>query len=354
MKSNQKFFKNSKFLPADIFFENVLYDNQFGYYSTRQPFGYKGDFITSPKVSNLFSEIVAIWLINTWENFGKPKKFNFVELGPGDGSLTKTLLDTFKKFPEFNSIKKVYLYEKSNSLKKVQKIKIGDKSVKWINNFNEIKSGPVIFFGNEFLDAIPIKQFKKINSSFFEKNYILNKNFNIEETFKKASKVNSKMLKSYSSIKGLNFIEFPKLGFRELKKIIKKILRLKGCILLIDYGYLKPHNGSTLQSVINHKKNNLLENLGKADVTSHINFKLLKEFFEKNNLKTKKIVTQKNFLKSNGIIQRAEILARGMKFRDQSNLYLRLKRLLHPKLMGNLFKVVLAYNYKNVNFTGFN
>ncbi len=162
------------------------------------------------------------------------------------------------------------------------------------------------------------------------------------------------MLKSYSSIKGLNFIEFPKLGFRELKKIIKKILRLKGCILLIDYGYLKPHNGSTLQSVINHKKNNLLENLGKADVTSHINFKLLKEFFEKNNLKTKKIVTQKNFLKSNGIIQRAEILARGMKFRDQSNLYLRLKRLLHPKLMGNLFKVVLAYNYKNVNFTGFN
>ena len=112
MKSNQKFFKKSKFLPVDNFFENILYDNQFGYYATKQPFGRDGDFITSPKVSNLFSEIIAIWLINTWENFGKPKKFNFVELGPGDGSLTKTLLDTFKKFPEFNSVKKVYLYEK--------------------------------------------------------------------------------------------------------------------------------------------------------------------------------------------------------------------------------------------------
>ena len=354
MKSNQKFFKKSKFLPVDNFFENILYDKQFGYYATKKPFGQDGDFITSPKVSNLFSEIIAIWLINTWENFGKPKKFNFVELGPGDGSLTKTLLDTFKKFPEFNSIKKIYLYEKSNYLKKVQERKIADKSVKWIKNFKNIKDGPVIFFGNEFFDSIPIKQFKKIKGSFFEKNYVLNKKFDIEEVYKKASKVSSNMLKSYLSIKDLNFIEFPKAGFENLKKITKKILELEGCILLIDYGYLKSHNENTLQSVFRHKKNNLLDNLGKADVTSHINFQLLEEFFKKNNLKTKKIVTQQKFLKSNGIIERAEILAKKMKFRDQSNLYLRLKRLLHPKLMGNLFKVALAYNCKNKNFNGFN
>jgi len=354
MKSNQKFFKKSKFLPVDNFFANILYDEQFGYYSTKQPFGRDGDFITSPKVSNLFSEIIAIWLINTWENFGKPKKFNFVELGPGDGSLTKTLLNTFEKFPEFNSVKKIYLYEKSSYLKKIQERKFADKNVKWIKDFNNIKDGPVVFFGNEFLDAIPIKQFRKKNGSFFEKNYILTKNFNIEETYRKASNVNSKMLKSYSSIKDLNFIEFPKLGFQNLKKITKKILKLEGCILLIDYGYLKPHNQNTLQSVLKHKKNNLLENLGKADITSHINFELLKEFFKKNSLKTKKIITQQEFLKSNGIIERAEILAKKMKFRDQSDLYLRLKRLLHPKLMGNLFKVALAYNCKNKNFNGFN
>ena len=354
MKSNQKFFKKSKILPVDNFFENILYDNQFGYYATKQPIGRDGDFITSPKVSNLFSEIIAIWLINTWEKFGKPKKFNFVELGPGDGSLTKTLLNTFKKFPEFNLVKKIYLYEKSNYLKKVQQLKIADKNVKWIKDFNNIKDGPVVFFGNEYLDAIPIKQFRKKNGSFFEKNYILNKNFNIEETYRKASKVNSKMLKSYSSIKDLNFIEFPKLGFQNLQKITKRILKLGGCILLIDYGYLKPHNENTLQSVLKHKKNKLLDNLGKADVTSHINFELLKEFFKKNNLKTKKIVTQQEFLKRNGIIERAEILAKKMKFNDQSDLYLRLKRLLHPKLMGNLFKVALAYNCKNKNFNGFN
>ena len=59
MKSNQKFFKKSKFLPVDNFFENILYDNRFGYYATKQPFGRNGDFITSPKVSNLFSEILC-------------------------------------------------------------------------------------------------------------------------------------------------------------------------------------------------------------------------------------------------------------------------------------------------------
>ena len=136
-----------------------------------------------------------------------------------------------------------------------------------------------------------------------------------------------------------------------ISKIIKKY---NGGLLIIDYGYLKSHNENTLQSVLRHKKNKLLDNLGKADVTSHINFQLLKEFFKKNNLKTKKIVSQHEFLKSNGIIERAEILAKKMKFRDQSDLYLRLKRLLHPKLMGNLFKVALAYNCKNKNFNGFN
>ena len=110
MKSNIKFFKKSKILPVDEFFKNVLYDNNLGYYTSRLPFGEGGDFITSPKISSLFSEIIAIWIISTWESFGKPKNFNIIELGPGDGSLTNVLLRSFKKFPEFNSSKKIFLY----------------------------------------------------------------------------------------------------------------------------------------------------------------------------------------------------------------------------------------------------
>ena len=118
MRSNLKFFKNLNSLPVDKFFHNVLYDKKNGYYSSKVPFGEKGDFITSPKISNLFSEMISIWIVSTWEIFGKPKKINIVELGPGDGSFTKIFLQVSKKFPEFNLAKKVYLYEKSHHLKK--------------------------------------------------------------------------------------------------------------------------------------------------------------------------------------------------------------------------------------------
>ena len=96
---------------------------------------------------------------------------------------------------------------------------------------------------------------------------------------------------------------------------------MKGGLLLIDYGYLKSNNQDTLQSVMKHKKNNILENLGKADVTYQVNFNLLNEFFLKNKLRIKKIITQKEFLEKMGIIRRAEILSKRMKFREQSDLF---------------------------------
>lgn len=353
MKTEKVFFKKSKVIPIDKFFSNVLYDKKLGYYNSKIPFGKEGDFVTSPKISNIFSEIIAIWMISCWETFGRPQNLNIVELGPGDGSLTKILLRTFKKFPEFNSIKKLFLFEKSIYLKKIQKKNILDKGVKWIDNFDKLKKGPIIFFGNEFFDALPIKQFKKIYNSLYEKNYTLNQKCEIEEVFRKASQQDKKMIENFKTIKKLKFIEFPKLGFSELKKISKKISELQGCILIIDYGYLKPNNQNTLQSVIKHKKNKLLNNLGKADITAHVNFTLLSEFFIKNNLKIKNIITQKNFLESMGILERAKIIAKKMKFTEQTDLYLRLQRLLSPKYMGNLFKVILAYNFKDNNFTGF-
>ncbi len=353
MKTNKIFFKKTKTLPVDKFFKNVLYDKKFGYYNSKVPFGRTGDFITSPKVSNLFSEVIAIWMVACWESFGKPKNFNIVELGPGDGSLASILLKSFKRFPNFNSIKKLFLFEESSYLRKIQKRKIINKDVKWINNFSQIKKGPVIFFGNEFFDAIPIKQFKKINNNLFEKNYFLNKDCKICEIFKTASPHNIKIIESYKTLKKLKFIEFPKLGFKELKKISKKITQLQGCILMIDYGYLNPNNQNTLQSVMKHKKNNLLNNLGKADVTAHVNFSLLNEFFVKNGLKIKDVISQKNFLENMGILERAEIVSRNLKFTEQSDLYLRIKRLLSPGYMGDLFKVILAYSFDNNNFAGF-
>ncbi len=349
-------FKIDKLIPVDDFIETALYHPDFGYYTKKVCFGRQGDFITAPTISNLFSEIIGIWLISTWETLGKPKILNLVELGPGDGSLAEVLIKTFKNFPEFNKSIKFYLYEKSELLKKMQKNKIKNSKMKWIDNFDTINNGPVIFFGNEFFDAIPIKQFSYFNKKLFEKFYKINSISGLSETYQEASKEYISQIKSFKVLNNHKFIEYPKIGFLELEKILRKISKLTGGILLIDYGYLNVFNKSTLQAVMKNKKmpmNSLLKNLGKADITYLVNFSLLNEFFIKKNFKVEKIVNQKFFLEKMGILERAKILKKKMSQKEKKRLDSTLMRLLHPKLMGNLFKVIFAYKSKRNNFLGF-
>ena len=346
-----------KLIPVDEFIEKALYHPKIGYYTKKLPFGKEGDFVTAPIISNLFSEIVTIWLISCWEKFGKPKSFNVVELGPGDGSFTKVLVDTIKNFADFNKCLNIFLYEKSDFLKRLQIKKIDDSRVKWINNFKSIKKGPIIFFGNEFFDAIPIKQYSFFKKDLYEKCYNINKKTGIDETYRKASIKDVADIKSFKTLKNLKFIEYPKKGFQELEKIIQKISKLNGGIMLIDYGYLNLINKSTLQTVMKNKKmdmNSLFKNLGKADITYLVNFSLLKEFFIKKKLKVKNIVSQKFFLEKMGIIQRAKILEKKMTQEQEEYMSITLMRLLHKDLMGDLFKVIFAFKSKKDNFLGFN
>ena len=349
-------FLTNKLIPVDELVQKVLYEPNIGYYSKKIPFGRQGDFVTAPTISNLFSEIISIWVVSAWEKLGKPKKFNFVELGPGDGSLSKILINTFKKFPNINKSINIFLYEKSNLLKKVQKKKLKNSKVRWIKNFNNISKGPVIFFGNEFFDAIPIKQFIFKEKSLLEKCYIINSKAEFKDVYRKANSEDFKKIKFFKTLEGLKFIEFPKIGLDEMSKIVKKIKKLSGGILLIDYGYLDNLNKSTLQTVMNNKKVDidlLFNNLGNADITSLVNFGLLKEYFLKNDLKVKRIVSQKFFLERMGIIERARILERKMTIKQKNYMSLTLKRLLHKNLMGELFKVIFAYKSNKTDFLGF-
>ena len=153
--------KEKKSIPLDQFINIALYNKKFGYYTNNNPFGKEGDFITAPMVSNLFGEMLAIWCVAFWEHIGKPNKILLVELGPGNGSLCKDLLKTFKQFKNFYNSLEINLLEISDKLKKIQQEKINNKKVKWIKNINEINYGPIIFLGNEFFDALPIKQIYK-------------------------------------------------------------------------------------------------------------------------------------------------------------------------------------------------
>jgi len=349
MKKINKLFFKKKSMPLDSFLDKVLYHRNFGYYQNKNPFGEKGDFITSPNISNLFGEMITIWLVSFWEKLKKPNKINFIEMGPGNGDLCLTMLRSLKNFPQIYKSININLYERSKTLRMIQKNRIHSKRVKWIKKLSEIKGGPVIFFGNEFLDALPIKQFKKINGKLFEKYVEMNKN-SVNFFFKKSIKKEAKKIKNFNIIKNNDIIEYPEYGFKELELVCSKIKKFNGGALFIDYGYIKERNLDTLQSVIRHKFNDIEQNIGEADITSLVNFKLYKEYFKMRNLTVDKIITQSEFLQKMGIMERFKILSNKLSNKEKSNLYDRLKRLVHPKMMGENFKVIFAKN-KKCSFT---
>ena len=343
--------KEKKSIPLDQFINISLYDKKFGYYMKKNPFGKDGDFITSPLISNLFGEMLAIWCVAFWEYKGRPKKILLVELGPGDGTLCSDLLKAFRQFKNFYNSLEIKLLEISDKLKKIQNVKINNKKVKWIKKIKEINYGPVIFLGNEFFDALPIKQIYKKKKLFFEKYVTLSSDDKkIKFLNRKANNNLIKRIRDLNLISIGNTIEYPIEALKFLKDIAKKINKFEGGLLTFDYGYAIKKNQNTLQSVKKHKYLDIFFKPGYSDITSHINFKLFQEILNKNNLDVKKITKQSDFLKKIGILERANILSKKMTFKEKANMFYRLKRLLDPKEMGNLFKVIFAQK-KGKNFS---
>ena len=335
--------KEKKSIPLDQFINISLYNKKSGYYMKKNPFGKKGDFVTAPMISNLFGEMIAIWCVAFWEYIGKPKKILLVELGPGDGSLCKDLLRTFRQFKNFYDSLEINLLEISDSLKKIQKLKINNRKIKWIKKIKEINSGPIIFLGNEFFDALPIKQIYKKKRLFFERYVGLsNDNKKIRFLNKKANSSLIKRIQNLNLISTDNIIEYPIKAIKFLDTIAKKINKFDGGLLTFDYGYTAQKNKNTLQSVKKHKYTNIFLAPHHSDITSHLNFKLFHKILKKNNLNVEKITTQNKFLKKIGILERANILSKKMTFKEKANMFYRLKRLIDRREMGNLFKVLFA------------
>ena len=332
--------KKKKTVSLDQFIDIALYDKKAGYYMKKNPFGDRGDFITSPLISILFSEMIAVWCISFWKHLGKPKKILIVELGPGDGSLCYDLLNTFKNFKKFYKCLNVKLLEKSNKLKKIQKIKITNSRVKWIEKLEDIKCGPAIFICNEFFDCLPIKQICKKENAFFERHVTLSDcNKKIKFLLKKTSKKLTRSLNELEIKNNKSIIEYPIESIKYLKIIAKKIKKYNGGLLAFDYGYNRNKIGETLQSVKKHKYQSVFLNPGNADITSHINFDLFCNILKKNDLDVRKIVNQNEFLQKMGIVERANMLSKKMNFKNKADLFYRLKRL---NEMGNIFKVLFA------------
>jgi NADH dehydrogenase [ubiquinone] 1 alpha subcomplex assembly factor 7 len=345
--------KKNHILTIDQYIHEALYNNRSGYYMKSNPFGKNGDFITAPNISILFSEMIAIWLISFWENLGRPKTFNLIELGAGNGEMMYQIIRTFDKFPAFKNCCKINILEKSIFLKKIQKTKLKDKKIKWLKNLNEITNFPNIFIANEFFDSLPIKQFIKkkgrwyergVQFSKFKKPYFLDIPVNIKIHEKKIGfKISNKQ----------KFIEYSPLSLNYLKIISKKINLNNGGILIIDYGYSDNQMKDTLQSVSKHKFSNILKNFQNSDITYNINFRIMKKIIKKLNLKINGFTSQKNFLINLGILQRANIISKNLPFSKKADIFYRIKRLIDKNSMGELFKVMLATRKKIKFKTGF-
>tara|TARA_B100001142_G_scaffold112862_1_gene114801 strand:+ start:769 stop:1815 length:1047 start_codon:yes stop_codon:yes gene_type:complete len=340
-------------LSLDKFIEWALYDKNSGYYMKKNPFGKEGDFITAPNITRLFSEIIAIWIITFWKSLDSPKKFNLIELGAGNGEMMRVITETLKNFPECFGACSFMIHEKSNFLIKQQKKNLNSEKVLWIKDIKKINSNPTLYLANEFFDAIPIKQFFKQEDDWFER-FVEIKNKKKAE-FKK-QKIDIKKLEKilkFEISKNQNVIEYSPETFKYLKDICKVIKKNKGGILIIDYGYLNPKMQETLQAIKNHKYSNILENIGDSDITYNINFNILKNFINQFHDLNSITTTQKKFLTSMGLLQRAEIVSKNIPFSEKTDLFYRIRRLIDEKQMGELFKVMLIKNKKNKFKTGF-
>jgi cyclopropane-fatty-acyl-phospholipid synthase len=345
--------KKNYLFTLDKFIEESLYNKKYGYYMKKNPFGQRGDFITAPNISILYSEMIAIWVISFWEKMNRPKQFNLIELGAGNGEMMRVLVDTFNNFPQFKKSCKFNILEKSELLKKTQKDKIKNKKIKWLNNLNELNNFPCIFIANEFFDALPIKQFLKKEKKWYERhvNFANNKNLeylDIPFDMKKFEK-QIKFKISHEQ----TFIEYSPLTTKYLKTIINKIKLNNGGILIIDYAYFEKEMKNTLQAISKHKYSDVLKDFKNSDITYNINFNLINNIIKKLGPCSSISTTQKNFLTKIGILDRAEILCKGMPFNQKADIYYRIKRLIDEKQMGNLFKVMLVTNPKNKFKLGF-
>ena len=344
--------KDNDSFTLDKFIEESLYNKTSGYYMKKNPFGKKGDFITSPDISVLFSEMIAIWVVSFWQNLGCPKDFNLIELGAGNGGMMKVLVNTFDKFPIFKNSCHIKILERSKLLKKKQKASINKKNIQWLNDLSQLDNLPCIFLANEFFDALPIKQFIKKEKKWFERHVRFFNNkfeyFNVPFDMEKfENKIQFKITKQQK------FIEYSPQSTEYLKIINKKIERNNGGILIIDYAYIEKNMKNTLQAVSKHKYCDVLEGFGNSDITYNLSFNLINRIVKEFSSLTSVNTTQGEFLTKLGILERAEILSRKMLFSKKADLYFRIKRLIDKNQMGKLFKVMLITTNKNKFKLGF-
>ena len=320
-----------------------LGDVHSGYYTTAQPFGRDGDFITAPEISQMFGELIGIWCVTMWRNLGKPVNFNLVEMGPGTGILMADLLRASAIDAEFSKAVHVHLVEISSSLRELQAKALSrfDVQVNWLDTVQDVGPLPTIFIGNEFLDALPFRQYVKSRSRWGERVIGLDGNefcYSVGPGL-----LDPSLLPTGHGDQPDGTIFEISSGREAVMEFIAQHLNVNnGAALLIDYGHIESGFGDTFQSVAKHKFADPLKNQGKVDLTSHVDFSAFRKYFSRG--EKFELSTQAEFLLKLGLLDRASSLGRGKSKEEQNDIEQAVERLAGLDTMGELFKIMVAYS----------
>ena len=313
-----------------------------GYYINNNPIGQNNDFITSPEISQMFGEIIGVFLINFWEK-NIQSEFNLIELGPGTGTLIEDIIRSAKVNEDFLNSTNLFLIEKNEVLIKKQKERLSNinvKNLKWYKNFDINNDKPSIVYSNEFFDCFPVRQFfKKIN--WYEKFIKYNNSQNIFHFASEEIK-NNKLLRSLDKFDHSEIAEISNSRKNYYDTICKFIKKNKGIFLTIDYGYKAIPKNFSLQTIYRHKKTHLFDNLGNQDITAHVDFDELIEIANYNNLKIESFSNQRDFLFGCGLKERKEQLKKNKYEIVSKKIELDYERLTSKSQMGDIFKVLIT------------
>lgn len=314
-----------------------------GYYMSRDPFGFKGDFTTAPEISQMFGELIGLWCAQIWLDMGQPGKLGLVELGPGRGTLMSDALRAMKTIPGLHETLDIYLVETSPFLRKTQSKtleKLCDR-VTWLEDLNNLPNQTSIFIANEFFDALPVHQFQWNGTAWHERVIGLDDEHKLcigltpepvlpAESFSTESPPHSECIKEVCP------------ATREIvANIAGRIRDSGGAALIIDYGYDDSDFGDTLQAVKKHKYVAITDSPGDADLTTHVDFGALRQVAHENDVKSFGPIGQGTFLEAMGIRTRAQALAKHASESQKSSIQSALKRLTDPASMGDLFRVLV-------------
>lgn len=309
------------------------------YYARGDVFGASGDFITSPEISQTFGEIVGLWCAVTWQALGSPKTFRLIECGPGRGTLMADALRAAARVPGFRDAARVHLVERSAALREKQREALKGIPVTWHEDIDDVPAGVCLVVANEFLDALPIRQWVKTARGWIERAVEVDASGQFRFTHGSARDLDIPLAIS-ADAKDEDIFETSPAVIGWTRKLADRLVEHGGAALVIDYGHTQTAIGDTLQAVKAHRYHAVLDDPGEADLTAHVDFEAVATAAREMGAKVFGPVPQGAWLARLGITVRAAQLASGKGEAQAKAIQNAVQRLIAPDGMGLLFKVL--------------